>query len=386
MSGDIFDVRGRGSSGAYPIAELLLAILVTSCAVLPAGRSPTAPAPPSIAAITPILAGTEPPQDPPSTAEPTPTSTVAAATATPTPAPATAPPSSSHPVTHTVQPGDTLLALARLYDVPMAAIQLENDMGGSTILQSGQTIAIPSNERWEDASPFWAVHEVAPGETLIGIARAYGVEVEDVRAVNNLDDADRITIGQRLVLPASAPSAPPTAEPTDLPTATAVPLETPPPSPTASSEAEAPASGSVPSAAEAAPPADLASWPGEIARLINEVRAQHGLPPYRYNQTLEQSAQAHANDCEQRGWCSHVGSDGSRIKARVLRAGYDATGWAECWAQTSSPRKAVEIWMNETPPNDPHRRTLLSDWFEEIGIGVSDAPYGTYIIANFGRP
>jgi uncharacterized protein YkwD len=134
------------------------------------------------------------------------------------------------------------------------------------------------------------------------------------------------------------------------------------------------------------PPPELATWPERIAQLINEVRARHGLAPYAYNVILEQAAQAHANDCSQRGWCSHTGSGGTDVKARVIRAGYDPTGWAECWAQTQTLERAVEVWMNETPPNDPHRRTLLSDWFSEIGIGVAEADWGYYIIADFGRP
>jgi uncharacterized protein YkwD len=273
----------------------------------------------------------------------------------------------------------------------MAAIQLQNEMGESTIVQAGQTISIPPAEQWEGGSPFWMLHQVSPGETLIAIARAYDVEPDALQSVNGLDDADRIAVGQNLVLPLGGPAAPRVAAPTEAP----LPTSTPPPptappvgasSTTDDLEPTAVSSEPEPVPASSGPPADLSTWPREIARLINEVRAQHGLEPLTYNQTLEQAAQAHADDCEQRGWCSHVGSDGSRIKTRVLRAGYDASGWAECWAQTQSPARAVEIWMDETPPNDPHRRTLLSDWFSEIGIGVSDAGWGTYIIADFGRP
>jgi uncharacterized protein YkwD len=119
--------------------------------------------------------------------------------------------------------------------------------------------------------------------------------------------------------------------------------------------------------------------------LINEMRSQHDLDALTYNTTLEQAAQAHANDCAQRGWCGHTGSDGANIRTRVTRMGYEASGWAECWAQAQSPQWAVEIWMDETPPNDPHRRTLLSNWLSEIGIGVSEADWGHYIIADFGR-
>ncbi len=217
------------------------------------------------------------------------------------------------------------------------------------------------------------------GETLIAIARGYDVEPEELRAVNSLADADRIAAGQNLVLPVTGPTV-------ARATVARAPATSEPPSPT--SAPPAPAATEVPQLVlpSSGPPADLADWPREIARLINEVRAEHGLEPYTYHPILEQAAQAHADDCAQRGWCSHVGSDGATIKTRVLRAGYDGTGWAECWAQTQSPRRAVEVWMNETPPNDPHRRTLLHDWFTEIGIGVSRADWGNYIIADFGRP
>ncbi len=121
-------------------------------------------------------------------------------------------------------------------------------------------------------------------------------------------------------------------------------------------------------------------------RLINEVRAAYGLGPLAYNETLALAAQGQANDCAQRGWCSHTGSDGSNIKTRILRAGYDPASWAECWAQRQTPQGAVDIWMDEVPPNDPHRRTLLTTWLSEIGVGVAQTSWGYYFIADFGRP
>jgi uncharacterized protein YkwD len=297
------------------------------------------------------------------------------------------PQSADHP-THTVQPGDTLLGLAKQYGVPMAAIQLQNDLGESTTVQAGQTLSIPAKEEWEGSSPFWIIHEVRPGETLIGIARRYNLEPEDMQTVNGLEDADRIVVGQSLILPLVGPATASTSMPIETPLTTSPP---PTASPTVSATlgtndtpvadpnvAPAPQSG--------APPADLAAWPREIAELINEVRAQHGLDALTYDTTLERAAQAHADDCAQRGWCSHTGSDGANIKIRVTRIGYEASGWAECWAQTQSPQRAVEVWMDETPPNDPHRSTLLSDWLSEIGIGVSEADWGKYIIADLGRP
>ena len=380
MSGDTNDPDSRRWPTLRPVAHLLLILLVTSCASGPGGGSPTSPPIPSIPAITPIVPRAEASPTPQPTARP---SATTPPTAEPSPAPA-------QPATHVVQPGDTLLGLARQYDVPMAAIQLENDMGPSTVVRAGQSLTIPSADGWEDASPFWIVHEVQAGETLSGIAQAYDVELDDLRAANGLESDDRITVGQSLILPLASPAAAPAPPPTDLPPATAAPLPTASPAATATNSTETtpipPTSPAPTPAVEALPPADLASWPGEIARLINQVRAEHGLPPFTYNQTLEQAAQAHANDCADRGWGSHTGSDGANIKLRVARAGYDGSGWAECWAWVQTPQKAMEVWMNETPPNDPHRRTLLSEWLTEVGVGVAKADWGHYIFADFGRP
>jgi hypothetical protein len=41
--------------------------------------------------------------------------------------------------------------------------------------------------------------------------------------------------------------------------------------------------------------------------------------------------------------------------------------------------------MDEVPPNDPHRRTLLHTWFTEIGVGIAETTWGYYYIADFGR-
>jgi uncharacterized protein YkwD len=272
-------------------------------------------------------------------------------------------------ITHTIQSGDTLLKLAAQYDVPMAAIQLQNHMGDSTVLHTGDTIAVPRQAPWEGASRFWIVRVVREGETLTAIADAYGLDPEALQAANRLADADLIAIGQQLVLPLDRPIAEftPTSTPTSTPTLPPSPLPERTPEPV------------VP------PPQDVTAWPRELARLINETRAAHGLPPLAYNETLAFAAQGQSNDCAQRSWCSHTGSDGADVRTRILRAGYDASGWAECWAQSQSPQGAVDMWMDEVPPEDPHRRTLLSTWLSEVGVGVAQTDWGYYFIADFGR-
>jgi uncharacterized protein YkwD len=361
-------------------------LVLASCATEPA-HTPVASAPSATATIAPLHIS-------PALSPAVPTSP-SNSTPIPTQPPPTEPPPAL--TTHTVQPGDTLLGLASQYGVPMAALQLQNEMGDSIVVQVGQVLSIPPQAgwegaaatlpfNWEGASRYWVVHVVEAGETLVGIAQSYGLKAAELKAVNGLADADRIGIGQELVLPLDAPAvalAPtPTASATAPPTYTPTPPSSSTPVPPPSTSTATPAA--LPSAAP--PPADIASWPHEISRLINETRAQHGLPPLAYNDTLAQAAQAHANDCLQRGWGSHYGSDGSNERIRMERAGYDPVYWDESWAHTQSPSRAMDFWMDEAPPNDPHRRMILSTRFTEIGVGVVKADWGYYIFADFGKP
>ncbi len=195
---------------------------------------------------------------------------------------------------------------------------------------------------------------MSEGETLSEIAQGYGLGLDVIQGANGLADVDLLSIGQALVLPLTdlATARPMAAAPTPAPIA-AVPTEAPAAqTPESDAPAAVPATVAAP-VAVAAPPAYLGQWPHEVARIMNEVRAAHGLPPLAYNETLAQAAQIQANDCSGRSSCSHTGSDGSTIKDRVLRVGYAPASWAECWAIRPSPQGAIDIWMDEVPPNDP---------------------------------
>lgn len=301
------------------------------------------------------------------------------------------------PFTHyTVVPGDTLLGLALQYGLPMAVIQLQNDLGNSTLLKAGQELVIPPAVGWEGASPFWAVYEVQEGDVLSTIATDYGFDVATLQDVNGLADADLLSVGQALILPLTAPADfvlaenrpdPPTAAP--LPAATPIPQVVAADAPLVPEDAPSALTQIPDTAPVTAPalPADVAGFPADIFRLINEQRTAYGLAPLAWNATLARAAQLHADDCYARGWCGHTGSDGSTMKERIIRQGYDPVRWSECWAWYDTPAMAVAMWMDETPPNDPHRRTILSTWLTEVGVGVvSGNERGYYFIADFGTP
>ena len=352
------------SAGGWTALCLLVALLISCRAeVVSDPVTPTTIARPVITSAPPSFSPTQTPTPnlpPDATPAPTSPSSIARGSAE-----------------HTVDDGDTLLGIATMYGVPMAAIQLQNGIGDSLVVQVGQVLVIPPPTGWEGSTRFWIIHVVKPGETLGGIARAFGLKAADLAAVNGLTDADLIVVGHELVIPLERPAEarPPAPAPTDTPIPLPAPSHTPtlthPYTPTRSLPTLTPPSAPSPTAPVALPPTDFVSWPQQTVELINQVRAQNGLPPLVYNQTLAQAAQGQADDCAQRGWCSHTGSDGSDIKTRILRAGYDPASWAECWAQRRTPQGAVDIWMDEVPPDDPHRRTLLTTWLSEIGVGVA---------------
>lgn len=311
------------------------------------------------------------------------------------PAPVDAPIEVKPLVRYTVEAGDTLLGIALHYGVPMAAIQLQNDLGTSTIVQVGQVLEIPPAVGWEGASPFWVVYAVQEGDVLSAIAADYGFDIAVLQSVNGLADADLLSVGQALILPLDAPAD--VAVAANRPAAAEAPLLTVTPIvPTATLAPLAqPVSTATPAPAQPAPtpvpaqplPVDVAAMPAEIFRLLNEQRAAYGLGPLAWNATLARAAQLHADDCQARGWCGHTGSDGSTMKERIIRQGYDPVRWSECWAWYGSPEMAVAMWMDEVPPDDPHRRTILSTWLAEVGVGVVPGNgHGYYFIADFGTP
>jgi uncharacterized protein YkwD len=294
-------------------------------------------------------------------------------------------------VQHTIQPGETLLGLASEYGVSMAAIQLANSMGSSVDLIAGQTLSIPGSTQWLDEGFFWTVHVVRSGETLVGLSSAYDLTVDDILRVNAIADPALIHVDQQLVMPltqlvtlkAPQPTAPPAAI-AAAPAATDGGAEE-------SSDASGATSETTSTASEpaAAPPPALpagpADWPAYILTRINQVRVEHGLNTLALVPELSYAAQAHAEDCARRGWGSHVGSDGAVLQTRLERVGYTGSNWGENWVQALNAERAFDWWYGEIPPNDPHRRNILSRYYTEIGIGIAQTDWGYIFVTDLGR-
>ena len=122
-----------------------------------------------------------------------------------------------------VQPDDSLETVAAEFGVDPAAILAASALQNPPALTAGEIIVIPDPSESPDAaawnatqrqgsSPFVAgAHDVAPGETLAGIAGAVGLDPWALAAFNGMSDIDALDAGKRLRIPLTDSVVPPNA-------------------------------------------------------------------------------------------------------------------------------------------------------------------------------
>lgn len=125
--------------------------------------------------------------------------------------------------TYTVQPGDTVWAIARAHGLDPAAVSSVNGLGADAMIRPGQVLALTAVPApaapAPPAAPAVTTHEVRPGDTVSAIARAGGVSVDAVLSANGLTRASIIYPGDVLQVPsaAAAPAAAPAPTPAPAP-------------------------------------------------------------------------------------------------------------------------------------------------------------------------
>ena len=95
--------------------------------------------------------------------------------------------------THTVQQGETLFSISRMYDVTVNEIRTWNDLD-SDQLSTGQRIRVapPAGENR-------IIHTVEAGESMFGISREYNVTIAEIQQWNNLETSS-VNVGQELII------------------------------------------------------------------------------------------------------------------------------------------------------------------------------------------
>ena len=106
----------------------------------------------------------------------------------------------------TVQPGDTLSAIARKNGVSLASLCAANGLDSAAPIRVGQKLSIPaggSAPAVGSAAKTAATYTVQPGDTLSRIAAKQGVSMSALMKANQLtpQQAKMIRVGQKLKLP-----------------------------------------------------------------------------------------------------------------------------------------------------------------------------------------
>ncbi len=128
---------------------------------------------------------------------------VSAQTPTATPLPAAqslATPTSANLVIHVVQRGETLFHIAQLYGTTVDYLTEINGITNAGSILVGQRLLVPTSAPAESPQSV-QTHIVQPGETLGGIANRNGVDVNTLMQLNHLANANQLYAGQSLSIP-----------------------------------------------------------------------------------------------------------------------------------------------------------------------------------------
>lgn len=96
-------------------------------------------------------------------------------------------------IEHIVEPGDTIWSIMKAYNVDEATIVNANNLANASKLKVGQKLTFPSVTG--------LTHTVKKGDTISDIARTYQVNVQIIEEANELTQSSKIFAGQVLVIP-----------------------------------------------------------------------------------------------------------------------------------------------------------------------------------------
>ena len=124
---------------------------------------------------------------------------------------------SSVPSVHRIEAGDTVSSIAARYGLAVDEVLRVNNLQSSSLIFAGEELRLPTGvSSAPDAAPSApsGTYTVAAGDTLSGIAASHGVSLESVLAANNLTLTSIIRPGQDIALSGgSVAGAPASAAP-----------------------------------------------------------------------------------------------------------------------------------------------------------------------------
>jgi len=141
---------------------------------------------------------------------------------------------------------------------------------------------------------------------------------------------------------------------------------------------------------------DSGNAPGmRILELVNQARARprncgngrlDAARPVRWNDSLAEASQRHAEEMARYGYFSHNGRDGSEPWDRIQRAGYRYRSMGEnIAAGQRNPEEAVAAWIR----SPSHCANLMNPVFTEMGAALAintRSSFGRYWTQAFATP
>jgi polysaccharide deacetylase family sporulation protein PdaB len=107
-------------------------------------------------------------------------------------------------IIYTVQPGDTLYSIARLYGSTIQAIVDANNILNPNLIYPGSVILIPVEEEYLETPPGSLIYTVQPGDTLYIISLLLKVSIQRILELNDIPDPSLIYPGMKIILPLEA--------------------------------------------------------------------------------------------------------------------------------------------------------------------------------------
>lgn len=121
----------------------------------------------------------------------------------------------------------------------------------------------------------------------------------------------------------------------------------------------------------------------QVFELVNDVRAERGLPPFQWDEKLARSARKHSQDMVDRSFFSHTNPDGESPFDRMREAGISYRAAAENIAAGQPDAASVlDSWMN----SPGHKQNILGN-YRYLGVGVAfGGDHRVYYTQNFYSP
>ncbi len=169
-----------------------------------------------------------------------------------------------------------------------------------------------------------------------------------------------------------------------------LPLPTPKTSPTAKPSVPLPGTGNTSSSST--PTSQAQQLAQYVFGLINHDRVAMGLPAYSWSNALAGGAHLHNLRMMAYGQLSHQCPGEPGLGTRITNDGiaWRAAGENIGWSDYPNPQQGVlmnhQSMMAEKPPDDGHRKNILSTSFNLVGIDVLvDAHQNVWLTEDFAQ-